>query len=228
MALQNDIYNRLKTAIIYGELNPGEKLSEIEFAKKMNVSRTPIREAFRQLQAEGYITVFVNRGAYVSKIPVEEIAEIYDIVSLLEGHAAGLAAKSISESGLKELKRLQHKLAVLASKNKYHDHFEMNIIFHQRIRELSGNASLAKIVAQLRARIYTYRLTSTTIPGRLERYTSDHAKIVAAIAKGDSAQARKCMMNHVTLVKKTLTHFLRSNQSSVVRSGLLPELEHSR
>lgn len=220
MGLQNKIYNRLKKAIIFGELNPGEKLSEIEFAKKMNASRTPIREAFRRLQTEGYISVFENRGAYVSKMPIEEIEEIYDLVSMLEGYAAGATAKSISKSGLKELITLQKKLAVFALKNKYPDHHATNMIFHHRIRELSGNASLVKITNELRARIYRYRLSSTTIPGRLKRYTADHEKIVSAIARKDSAGARKFMMNHVNCVKNTLLYFLKSNQSSIVRSGL--------
>lgn len=218
MGLQNDIYNQLKKAIIYGELSPGEKLSEIDCARNMNVSRTPIREAFRQLQAEGYITVLANRGAYVSKIPVQEIEEIYGVVSLLEGYAAGLTAKARSQSGLEELRRLQSKLAVLASKHKYLDYHAMNMEFHQRIRELSGNATLSRVITELRARIYRYRLTSTAIPGRLERYTSDHEKVVGAIAERDSARARKCMTSHVNAVKDTLISFLRSNQSSIVRS----------
>ncbi|NIN91778.1 GntR family transcriptional regulator, partial [bacterium] len=110
MSLQEDIYDRLKKSIIYGELSPGEKLSEVALAGKMKVSRTPIREAFRQLQMEGYITVESNKGAYVSKLPPEEIEEIYDIISLLEGYAAELTARRVKDSELRELRELQEQL----------------------------------------------------------------------------------------------------------------------
>ncbi len=80
--MQKEIYQKLKKAIIYGELSPGEKLSEVRLAKSLDTSRTPIREAFRQLQAEGYISLELNKGAYVSKLPPEEIAEVYNLLSL--------------------------------------------------------------------------------------------------------------------------------------------------
>ncbi len=87
-------------------MSPGEKLSEVDLTKKMNVSRTPIREAFRQLQMEGYITVLPNKGAYVSKLPPEKIEEIYDIVCLLEGFAAALAAPKVNVPELNQLNRI--------------------------------------------------------------------------------------------------------------------------
>ena len=82
MPLRDDVYNKIRTQIIHGELAQGEKLSEIELAESMGVSRTPLREAFRQLQMEGYIHVFPNRGAYVSKLPPEELEEIYNVIAL--------------------------------------------------------------------------------------------------------------------------------------------------
>jgi DNA-binding GntR family transcriptional regulator len=211
MSLQKDIYHRLKDAIIYGELSPGEKLSEIELAEKLNSSRTPIREAFRQLQMEGYIRVSPNKGAYVTKLPLEEIEEIYDMVSLLEGHAAELAARRIDHSELTELKKIQKRLVFFASRNKYQGYIKENTEFHHFITDLSGNKNLVKINTELRARIYRYRLISVTIPGYLERYASDHEKIINAISKKDSARAGKYMRGHVSFVKKVLVNFLKQN-----------------
>jgi len=211
MSRQKDIYDKLRNAIIYGELSPGEKLSEVELAGSFNTSRTPIREAFRQLQTEGYISVVPNRGAHVSKLPPEEIEEVYDIISLLEGYAAGLAAINIEKSQLTDLKKLQKRMLVYAAKSKFREYVEENTKFHHLITCLSANHSLARTIAGLRTRIYRYRLTSVTIPGYLGKYVSDHENIIAAIAKKDSTRARKHMREHVDFVKDVLVSFLKQN-----------------
>jgi DNA-binding GntR family transcriptional regulator len=213
MSLQNDIYHKLIKAIASGELGPGEKLSEIELAKKMNASRTPIREVFRQLQSEGYITVSPYKGAYVSKLPPEEIEEIYNIVSLLEGYAAELAAQRVHDSEITRLKMLQKKLVFSATQKTYRDYIEKNTEFHHLIMNISGNTHLVKVIADLRRRIYRYRLMSVTIPGYLEKYASDHEKIIRALEKKDGVLARKSMQEHVNFVEKVLVGFLKENFS---------------
>jgi DNA-binding GntR family transcriptional regulator len=212
MPSQVDIYNKLKKLIYYGDLSPGEKLSEVELTKKLNVSRTPIREAFRQLQMEGYITVLPNKGAYVSKLPPEKIEEIYDIVCLLEGFAAALAAQKVNDSGLNQLNKIQEKLDLSACRKKYRDYIKWNTEFHQWITRLSGNESLAQTIDELRTRIYRYRLISVTIPGYLEKYASDHVRIIQAIGKKDSGRAKKYMEVHIHFVKKILINFLKENR----------------
>ena len=211
MSLQQDIYDRLKKSIIYGELSPGEKLSEVALAGKMKVSRTPIREAFRQLQMEGYITVESNKGAYVSKLPPEEIEEIYDIISLLEGYAAELTARRVKDSELRELRELQGQLVVSASRKKYREYIEKNTEFHHVIARLSGSKKLVKIINELRTRIYRYRLVSVTIPGYLEEYASHHEDVIDAIGRKDFLSARKYMQEHVIFVKEVLVNFLNEN-----------------
>lgn len=211
MSLQKNIYNKLKKAIIYGELSPGEKLSEIGMAKRLNSSRTPIREAFRQLQMEGYITLVPNKGAYVSKLPPEEFEEIYNIVGLLEGYAAELATLKIKTSELIRLKKLQRKLTVYAKKKKFRDYVDKNYEFHLLIVHISGNNSLVKTIKEFRSRIFRYRLMSVTIPGCIEKYVSDHENIINAIEKKDSVLAGKYMKEHVNFVTNILVNFLKEN-----------------
>ena len=212
MPSQVDIYHQLKKLIYHGELSPGEKLSEVDLTKKMNVSRTPIREAFRQLQMEGYITVLPHKGAYVSKLPPEKIEEIYDIVCLLEGFAAALAAEKANGFGLNQLNRIQEKLDLFARRKKYRDYIQWNTRFHQCITRLGGNESLAQTIDELRTRIYRYRLISVTIPGYLEKYASDHVRIIQAVVKKDSGRAKKYMEAHIDFVKKILINFLKENR----------------
>ena len=211
MTLHNNIYDKLKEAIIYGELSPGEKLSENELAKKMNASRTPIREALRKLEIEGYVVISPNKGASVSKLPAEEIENIYNIVRVLEGYAAELTARRVSREELMKLKEIQNEVSSRAQAKKYRGYVEENTKFHRFITALSGNNCLVKTVTELRARIYRYRLTSVTIPGYLERYASDHERIIESIAEGDSVGARKFMEEHVGFVKEVLVEFLKDN-----------------
>ncbi|RJR23758.1 MAG: GntR family transcriptional regulator [Desulfobacteraceae bacterium] len=206
---KEEAYNRLKSAIISGEVGPGEKLSENDLSASMSISRTPIREAFRQLQMEGYITVISNRGAFVSKLPTDEIEEIYDIISILEGYAAELATKNLIDSNLDKLKNLQQKLLLCATEKRYRDYVEKNTEFHRFITEMSGNLNLAKTVTELRSRVFRYRFTSVTIPGFLDKYAGDHDRIIEAIRQRDHARARKYMTAHVLFVKEVLVSFLR-------------------
>ena len=186
-------------------------MSEIELAQSLKASRTPIREAFRQLQAEGYISLELNKGAYVSKMPPEEIAEVYDIVSLLEGYAAELAAQRIAPLELDRLKDIQRELLVCTAQKRFHDYVEKNAEFHRLITLFSGKITLSKTISELRARIYRYRLTSVTIPGYLRKYASHHDKIIEALSRRDAAAARRSMKSHVDFVKEILVHFLKDN-----------------
>jgi DNA-binding GntR family transcriptional regulator len=211
MAVREDIYNKIRESIIYGELVQGEKLSEVDLAKKLGVSRTPIREAFRQLETEGLINILLNRGAYVTKLPYGEVEEIYTMIGLLESYAAGLAAEKIKKTEIDKLKRLYDKMFFVASRKKYYDYINNNINFHHLITSLGGNNNLTKTVKELRVRIYRYRLTSVTIPGYINVYVSQHEKVVNAIIRHNSTLAKKYMEEHVNFVKKVLVDFLKES-----------------
>jgi len=213
MPLRDKIYDRIKTRIICGDLAQGEKLSEIELAESMGVSRTPLREAFRQLQMEGYIDALPNRGAYVCKLLPKEVEQIYSIIALLEGYAAKQAAKQMSHVELDKLKKLDDRLQLYASRKKYNDYIEKNVEFHRLITNLSGNGHVAKLVTELRMRIYRYRLMSVTIPGYLSIYASQHKKIIDALGERNSVLARKYMEEHVTFVQDILVKFLKENMN---------------
>lgn len=212
MSLQEDIYNKLKKAIIRGELNPGEKLYEIEIAKKLNVSRTPVREAFRRLQVDGDLSFAPNKGVFVTKHPPQEIKEIYDIISVLEGYAVELAAQRITAKDLAVLKKYQKQLIKFSSEKKYHQYAEQNYKFHEYLTILSNNATLVKTISTLRSRVYRYRFISVTIPGYLEKYASEHESIMDALKMKDSSLAGKYMKAHVDFVKNILVSFLEEHQ----------------
>jgi len=210
-SLRIDVYNKIKNWIIFGELSPGEKLSETELAKKLKSSRTPIREAFRQLQMEGYINVLPNKGACVAKLPPEQVEEIYDVLLLVEGYAGELATRKINNASIKEFQKIQKKMEGYVAQKKYREYVVANTEFHHLIMRLSGNGTLIKINAELRMQIYRYRMISVTIPGYLEAYLQDHERIIEAMAKKDAVSVENLMRGHVGKVKNILVDFLRHN-----------------
>ena len=212
MSLQEEIYDKLKKSIIRGELNPGEKLYETEIAKQLNVSRTPVREAFRRLQVDGDLTFIPNKGVFVTKHPPQEIKETYDIISVLEGYAVELAAKTITDKDLSVLRHIQEQLVTLSSEKKYHEYAEQNYKFHEYLTHLSKNNTLVKTISGLRSRIYRYRFVSVTIPGYLEKYAAEHELIMEALKQKDATKAGKYMKSHVDFVKNILVSFLEENQ----------------
>lgn len=213
MSLQEDIYNKLKKSIMRGGLNPGEKLYETEIAKQLNVSRTPVREAFRRLQVDGDITFVPNKGVFVTKHPPSEIREIYDLIGVLEGYAAELAAEEVSPEGLTYLRESQARLTRFAADKKYHEYAEENYKFHEYLIGLSRNATLMKTIAGLRSRIYRYRFISVTIPGYLDKYVAEHEMIIQALEEKDTVLAGERMKVHVNFVKDILIAFLEEKQS---------------
>ena len=111
LPLRDVVFNTLRQAILRGELKPGERLMEIQLANKLGVSRTPIREAIRKLELEGYVVMMPRRGTYVANMSIRDINEIFEIRTALESLSNGLAAEHITDEELEHLQRLlvQHK-----------------------------------------------------------------------------------------------------------------------
>ncbi|NLZ51956.1 MAG: GntR family transcriptional regulator, partial [Thermoanaerobacteraceae bacterium] len=103
-SLRSKIYHHLKNAILDGVYKPGDSLIEMKLAKELGVSRTPIREAIRQLELEGLVTSIPNKGVVVEGVTLQDVEDIYEIRKMIEGLAARWAAEKISDEQLKELK----------------------------------------------------------------------------------------------------------------------------
>jgi DNA-binding GntR family transcriptional regulator len=173
------------------------------------VGRTPLREALRQLQMENYVDVTPGRGASISKISIKDVEEIYDLVGLLGGFAAEIAAEKISASDKRNLRSLQRALGKYGAEKAYIDWLEKNTLFHRRFTEISGDNSLAEVTSNLRRRIYRYRFMAITIAGHIQDYIEEHEAILEALFCGKGRMAGEAMRRHVLNVKKILLDFLR-------------------
>jgi DNA-binding GntR family transcriptional regulator len=203
------IYNKIRDDITYGKIKPGERLFELELTKKYGISRTPIREAIRQLQSEGLLDVIPNKGARVTKLSIRELDEIYSIRAILEKYAVKLAAEKIKKIDLAKIIETQKKLEKNASEKDYIKYLENNIKFHFLFPKISGNQSLFQLIKDLRMRVYRYQYITLTIPNNLNLWLEQHQQIIDALINNDAELAAKNMERHLEKIKRLSIDFLK-------------------
>ncbi len=196
-SLEEMVYSRLEEEILAGEFQTGSSLGEIALAKRLGVSRTPIRGALHRLAEEGLVEIVVNKGAKVLGINVEDLISIYKIRERLEGLASALAATRISEEEVAELTEAVD-LAEFYIKRKDTEHIkELDTVFHSIIYKASGSRFLERTLSELHKKIKAYRKRSLTVPGRLEKSEAEHREILEAIRARDSEKADELTSLHV-------------------------------
>lgn len=195
--LSQKVYRALKTEIIKGSLKPGTKLLEGKIAKQMKVSRTPIREALRELAAEGFVKISPNQGVVVSNASVEDVQEVLQIRGVLEGLAARLATKMISEEEIKELEKYQKQMEYYTKKDDVLAFSEMDAEFHELILNICSNNRLIQIRKNLSDQAHRYRIRSLGVPGRLKYSLKEHQEILKALKRKDSEQADRLSQKHI-------------------------------
>ncbi|NLJ99809.1 MAG: GntR family transcriptional regulator [Clostridia bacterium] len=209
--LRDVVFETLREAIIDGKLKPGERLMEVQLAEDMGVSRTPIREAIRKLELEGFVIMVPRKGAYVSEISKKDIADVFEIRAALESLAAGLAAERITEEELEELQQFLLKVTVNAELGDLEKVVDSDTEFHDLIYQASRNSYLVQIIYNLRERIQRFRSTSLSYPGRIKQTLDEHGKLMEAISGRDIIQARLLAQKHIENAEVSMLEALRDH-----------------
>lgn len=187
--LREKILEAIREAILKGTLKPGEKVAEPELAERFGISRTPIREAFRQLESEGYLTVIPRKGAVVTSLSERDVEEFYAIKSILEGYAARMAAENLTEKEIERLETINERLKQLTQEGDVKTFFRIHNEFHDLFIRAAGNDKLTELISQLMLKFNRLRLTSLALPGRMEISVQEHEKIIEAFRRKDGAAA---------------------------------------
>jgi DNA-binding GntR family transcriptional regulator len=207
-SLRQKIYYSIREDITYGRLSPGERLVESKLAEQFKASRSPIREAIRQLESEGLIRFNQNKGITVSKLSPEEVDEIYSLRWLLESYAARLSAEKATKTHVVYLRDLHKKLKLAAKNSDLPNWIQNNILFHDFLSENSGNNNLHQILITLKRRVYLYHYVIVSIPGIFKAYIEHHDQILRACEKNDGETAEKYMKLHIETIKQVLINYL--------------------
>jgi DNA-binding GntR family transcriptional regulator len=196
-----EIYVKLRNDITFGKFKPGEHLSEKFLAQEYGVSRASIREIIGQLATQGYLTVEPNRGAIVSKLSLEDIDIIYNILVRCESYATALFANRGDHASIKKLESLEKGMHSKEVKSQYTVWLQLNDQFHEQIYKNCGSEIVSNLIDHTRLRIYRFRIVETTLD-IIDLYNEQHKKILAAIREGNGRQADKLMSNHLDAARR--------------------------
>lgn len=211
--LRELVLEAIREAIINGNLKPRERLMEIQLAEELGVSRTPIREALRKLELEGFIVMVPRKGAYVADISIKDIADVFEIRTALEGLAAALAAERITEEELENMERCLVEKGEAIAMADIDKLVETDTKFHEAIYRASRNERLWTILNNLREQFQRLRTTSLSVPGRMQQSLKEHREIVEAIQSRDVQQARQMAQDHIENAENII-------MDSIKREGL--------
>lgn len=188
-------------AILGGALEPGARLDEQGLADRFRVSRTPVREALRQLATSGLIEVRPRRGATVAAVTVQSLEHMFVAMAEIEATAARLAALGMTPIERRRLGVLHDAMAEPVAAGDQDAYAEANVRFHTAIYAGTHNPVIADFATALRRRLAPFRRAQFRVPGRLAGSHGEHAVVVRAIVAGDAVAAHAAMLHHVSLVE---------------------------
>lgn len=212
--LREVVRETLREAIQSGVLEPGERLMEIQLAEELGVSRTPIREAIRKLELDGFVVMIPRRGTYVADISLKDISQVFEIRSALEELAAGLAAERITEEEMEYLERMLVEIGDYIEEGDLDKIVEADVSFHDVLYKASRNKRLVEIINNLREQILRFRSVSMNQPGRLANTWEEHRQLVEAIAARDVSEAQRIARTHMENSEQVLINGISSSKES--------------
>ncbi|MFH0297152.1 GntR family transcriptional regulator [Bradyrhizobium sp. 31Argb] len=192
---------QLADEIVRGALGPGSPLDETDIARRFNVSRTPVREALRQLAASGLVEARAHRGAVVARPSVERLTGMFEAMAELEALCAALAAERMTAADRHALEAVHEELRVLSYTGNPERFHEVNERFHNTIYAGSHNDYIAEMTLATRVRVQPFRRAQFRNLGRLAKSHAEHDRVVVAILRGDKTGAATAMRAHITLVR---------------------------
>lgn len=195
--LRGRVYHTIRENILNGEYRSDEELREIAIGKELGVSRTPVREALRQLELEGLVYIIPNKGAYVKGISEEDIRDIYMIRSRLEGLSARLAAEKITPEQMASLEEVIYLSEFHTEKENYEKVFEMDSKFHELLYEASGSKQLHHLLSDYHHYVQKVRKVSVATQTRAGQSTKEHQRILEAIKAHDPDRAEQLAKEHI-------------------------------
>lgn len=202
--LRERILSAVRTAIVNGQIRPGTRIMEPELAQRFGISRTPVREAIRQLESEGLISVVPRKGAIVVSISPQDISNFYELKMILEGHAARLAAKILTENDLAKMETVNRQIEAASVKKKDLGRvLDLHDEFHEIFLRACGNDKLHAIVQNLVMQFQQFRIL-LAMPERIQGSIRQHAEIIEAFRRKDAARAEELVRKNALYGKKLL------------------------
>jgi DNA-binding GntR family transcriptional regulator len=212
------VAEELERMIIRGELQAGDRINESELAQMLNISRGPIREACRSLEKSNLVRVVTNRGVYVREMSMAQAAEIYDVRAHLFGLAGRLAASRVSLRDVGELRGMVGEMQKAKDIDAY---YPLNVAFHSRLVELSGNSRVAELYNSLSKELHLFRRRGLLLRNdSMASSNQEHVRIIEALRDHSSEVSERTMTDHILAGKTRLLHRMKEQGSEISKLGL--------
>ncbi len=213
----DEAFDCLQTAIVKGELMPGEKIGEVDLCERFNLTRGPVREALGRLESRGLLIRRPHAGVRVVSVSAAELLELYHIREVMEGLAARQAAERMTDQEIRDLQATldSHETMIDEARGQEYYQAEGDYDFHHRIATGSRNAKLAQMLLgdlYYMVRMYRYRLSTSS--GRPHRALGEHRRIVEAIAQRDGELAEFLMKRHINAARQNIERKIERGEIS--------------
>lgn len=212
-SLVESIVEDLQDKILKGQLVPGQRMVEAELCDKMGISRSPLREAFRILESQGYLVHKPRRGMHVTKVSLQEIENIYTIRANLESLATSLAVKQGDPGTLNELKKLHQEMMDAAGEGNIGTYQRLNLKFHEILNNASGNQRLSDLIDNFVKQTNRYRVVVFTTPGKLQASIRNHEELIHSFEKGDAQEAERVRKETILANIEVLKEHFRDEET---------------
>lgn len=203
-ALTDWTYQYLKESILNLEFLPGEQLHIEDFTEKLEVSRTPVREAFLRLATEGLLEVHPRVGYFVSEITEQDIYDLFEAREIVETRAARQAAEALTDDELEMLKNIMLESTQAVKDENYDRFLENEVQFHEYLQKHVHNKRLIAFMDSLNDLTYRERVLSTRSMENIEQTIIEHNRIVDALVRRDGEEASQRMAEHLENVRQRL------------------------
>ena len=221
MKVSDQIRLHLEDAMSKGDLLPGEAIDEVALARDFGVSRTPVREALIQLQAQGWVSTLPRGGPIVAKMNLQQLLSLWELLAELEAVAVRLACERMSDEDLAALLALHERSRSVVAQEDLAGWQALNLEFHELIYQGSRNPFLRQEVLRIRFRTGVYRRHAFGALGRLQASFEQHQAVVDALRARDAAQAARHMREHMQPGRdaRTFNDFVMNLPAELLASG---------
>jgi DNA-binding GntR family transcriptional regulator len=207
---KDQVIEMLREAVLSGELEPGEKLQQDKLAERFSVSSTPVREALRQLEAEGLVNHHPGRGVRVAEVDLRDVREIYLIRGALEALATRLAVPYLNNTYIQRLEALQAQMETVIANRQLKKLRKLNYEFHMQIYRVADMPQLFQIIQNLWTKFPWDTLH--VLPDRALDASQEHDRLIRAIVDGNAKLAGQLMQEHIDSGAAALAEYLQNNQ----------------
>lgn len=208
--IRTQVYNAIKENICDGRYEPGQRLNEVELARSLSVSRSPVREALRRLAADGLVVELPNRGVFVREFTPRDIQEIFDVRVLLESYCIQRSVQFMTTEHKQELMRCLDQITYYHERQDMKMHIEADCQLHGLIIRIGGNRLVEDMYQRISAQVQQFRIYSLESKRRFRESLVEHTTVVHCLLTGNVEEADRVNRRHLELARDKINEYLIS------------------